>query len=84
MRLFGYKLPGMSSLLIWGMLWEIIGRSKITYFIPSVTEIFHTFLEILPSPAFVQAVSETGYALMSGLFFATFIGIPLGILILVN
>ena len=80
MKLFGYKLPGMSSLLIWGMLWEAIGRSKLTYFIPSVTEIFNTFLEILPSEAFVQAVSETAYALMSGLFFATFIGIPLGIL----
>ena len=80
MKLFGYKLPGMSSLLIWGMLWEVIGRSELTYFIPSVTEIFNTFLEILPSEAFVQAVSETAYALMSGLFFATFIGIPLGIL----
>jgi len=80
MKLFGYKLPGMSSLLIWGMLWEAIGRSKLTYFIPSVTEIFNTFLEILPSEAFVQAVSETAYALISGLFFATFIGIPLGIL----
>ena len=68
MKLFGYKLPGMSSLLIWGMLWEAIGRSKLTYFIPSVTEIFNTFLEILPSEAFVQAVSETAYALMSGLF----------------
>jgi ABC-type phosphate/phosphonate transport system permease subunit len=80
MKLFGYKLPGMSSLLIWGALWEIVGRSKITYFLPSVTEIFNTFLEILPTEAFIQAVSETGYALMSGLFFATFIGIPLGIL----
>ena len=80
MKLFGYKLPGMSSLLIWGALWEIVGRSKITYFLPSVTEIFNTFLEILPTEAFIQAVSETGYALISGLFFATFIGIPLGIL----
>ena len=27
MVLFGYRLPGMSSLILWGLLWEIIGQA---------------------------------------------------------
>jgi NitT/TauT family transport system permease protein len=80
MKIFGYKVPLMSSLLLWGLLWEIIGRSKLTYFIPSVSEIFLTFLEIYKSDAFVQASTETAYAFFLGSFFSIIIGVPVGIL----
>ena len=27
MHVFGYRLPAMSSLILWGLVWEIIGRA---------------------------------------------------------
>ena len=59
MKLFGYRLPAMSSLILWGLLWETFGRLEITYFIPSLSAIFDTFLEIAPTKVFIKAVSET-------------------------
>ena len=46
MNLFGYRLPGMSSLLLWGALWEIIGHLEVTFFLPPLSAIFATLLEI--------------------------------------
>ena len=80
MKLFGYRLPAMSSLILWGLLWEIFGRLEITYFIPSLSAIFDTFLEIAPTKVFIKAVSETGYAFLAGTFYAVVIGVPTGIL----
>lgn len=80
MILFGYRIPGIFALVIWGGLWEIFGRSNITYFIPSLTEILKAFLEIYNTEPFLKALFETAYALIAGLFFAIFIGVPMGIL----
>ncbi len=80
MIVFGYKLPAMSSLLIWGLLWEIFGQLDITFFIPPLSQVFVTLFEIIGTPAFIKALSETGYAFFSGVFFSISIGIPVGIL----
>ena len=80
MKLFGYRLPLMSSLLLWGLLWEIFGRLEITYFIPSLSAIFDTFLEIAPTKVFIKAVTETAYAFIAGTIYAIVIGVPTGIL----
>ena len=80
MKLFGYRLPAMSSLILWGLLWETFGRLEVTYFIPSLSAIFDTFLEIAPTKVFIKAVSETGYAFLAGTFYAVVIGVPTGIL----
>ncbi len=39
MKVFGYRLPGMSSLLLWGLLWEIIGQLGLTFFVPPLSEV---------------------------------------------
>ena len=80
MTLFGYRLPGMSSLILWGLLWEIVGQSGLTFFIPPLSEVFSTLLVVIPTPAFQKALYETAYAFLAGVFFATSIGIPVGIL----
>jgi NitT/TauT family transport system permease protein len=80
MTLFGYRLPGMSSLILWGLLWEIVGRSGLTFFVPPLSEVFGTLFEIIGTPPFVKALSETGYAFTMGVLAAVAIGVPVGIL----
>ncbi len=80
MTLFGHRLPGMSSLILWGLLWEIVGRSGLTFFIPPLSEVFQTLFEIVDTPAFLNALSETAYAFAVGVFAAVVIGVPTGIM----
>lgn len=80
MTLFGYRLPGMSSLIIWGLLWEIIGQAGLTFFVPPLSKVLSTLFQVIQTTAFQKALYETAYAFLAGVFFATVIGIPVGIL----
>lgn len=80
MMLFGYRLPGMSSLILWGLLWELIGQSDLTFFVPPLSEVIATLIEVIQTAAFQKALVETAYAFFAGVFFAIVIGIPVGIL----
>ncbi|WP_300584057.1 ABC transporter permease [Marivita sp.] len=80
MIVFGYRLPGMSSLLLWGLLWEIVGQAGVTFFVPPLSTVLGTLFEILGTAAFQKALFETAYAFFAGVFFAIVIGIPTGIL----
>jgi NitT/TauT family transport system permease protein len=80
MKLFGIQLPAMSSLIIWAALWEIIGQMKLTFFIPPLSSVVVTLFNLLPTPAFLNALGTTAYAFAAGVFFAVLIGIPVGIL----
>ncbi|MCR8725154.1 ABC transporter permease [Frigidibacter sp. ROC022] len=80
MYVFGYRLPGLSSLLIWGLLWEIVGRAELTFFVPPLSEVLRTLVAIIGTPPFIKALSETAYAFSGGVFAAIVIGVPLGIL----
>ena len=80
MKLFGYRLPMMSSLILWGILWEVIGQLELTFFLPPPSAIFFTLLEIGATPVFLKALADTGIAFFVGTFSAIVIGIPVGIL----
>ncbi len=80
MKVFGYQLPAMSSLILWGLLWEIVGRLGVTFFIPPLSEVFQTLFSIIGTPAFLKAISETAYAFVVGVTSAIVIGVPVGIL----
>ncbi|MFY0692196.1 MAG: ABC transporter permease subunit [Paracoccaceae bacterium] len=80
MTLFGYRLPGMSSLLVWGLLWEIVGQSGLTFFVPPLSEVTATLFSIIGTDAFQKALYETAYAFLVGVASAILIGIPVGIL----
>lgn len=80
MIVFGYRLPGMSSLILWAILWEVVGRSGWTFFVPPLSEVVTTLISIIGTPAFQKALTETAYAFGAGVSFAVIIGIPTGIL----
>jgi NitT/TauT family transport system permease protein len=70
----------MSSLILWGLLWELVGQFDMTFFIPPLSEVISTLFSVLGTPAFQKALYETAYAFCAGVFFAVVIGIPVGIL----
>ena len=80
MKVFGYQLPTMSSLLLWGLLWEIIGQLELTFFVPALSDIFVTLIEISDTKPFLKALGETAQAYFLGTFYAILFGIPIGIL----
>jgi NitT/TauT family transport system permease protein len=80
MQIFGYRLPGMSSLILWGILWEIVGQLKVTFFVPALSTVLKTLFEIIGTQAFQNALKETGYAFSSGVLYAVSIGIIVGVL----
>lgn len=80
MKLFGRKLPAMSSLLVWAALWEVIGQMDLTFFVPPISSVFVTLFGLIQTTAFQNALGTTAYAFILGVFFAVVIGIPVGIL----
>lgn len=80
MTLFGYRLPLMSSLLLWAALWEIAGRTGASFIIPPLSRIFARMVEIVPTASFGNALWITGKAFLIGNLIAVVVGIPLGVL----
>lgn len=80
MVVFGYRLPALSSLILWALLWEVVGHLDLTFFVPPFSEVMVTLVELVPTPAFLNALGVTAYAFSAGVLFAIVIGIPLGIL----
>jgi NitT/TauT family transport system permease protein len=80
MKLFGIRLPGMSSLILWGILWETVGRLDITFFVPPLSEVLATLFSIIGTPVFLKALYETAYAFIAGVVASVTIGVPVGIL----
>jgi NitT/TauT family transport system permease protein len=80
MTIAGIRLPLMSSLVIWAVLWEIAGRTGASFIIPPLSRIVVRILEIVPTSAFADALWITGKAFLLGNLIAVSIGIPLGVL----
>ena len=80
MMVLGFRLPGFSSLILWGLLWELLGWLEVTFFIPPLSEVLVTLFEVIQTAAFQKALGETAYAFALGVMSAVLIGIPIGIL----
>lgn len=80
MRVFGYELPQSTSLLLWALIWEIVGQLELTFFVPPLSEVVVTLFEVLGTPVFVKALTETAEAFFIGVGAAIVVGIPVGIL----
>ena len=70
----------MSSLILWGLLWEFVGQIELTFFLPPLSAIFSTLMEIGGTKPFIKALQETAHAFSIGTLSAILIGVPTGIL----
>jgi NitT/TauT family transport system permease protein len=78
MTLFGYRVPMMAALLVWLVLWEIVGRFELLLLFPPFSEVVVAMGDVLTSASFAEAMRITFLSYVGGLALAVLLGIPLG------
>jgi NitT/TauT family transport system permease protein len=80
MLIAGHRIPMAASLILWAILWEIVGQMQVTILLPPLSRVFVRIVEIVPTPTFLSALWLTGYAFVIGNIIAILVGVPLGVL----
>jgi NitT/TauT family transport system permease protein len=80
MMLFGYRLPIMSSLLVWCVIWEIIGQLDLMFLIPPLSSVFVAMVELVQTRQFLTATAVTLQSFVVGMALAIVAGVVLGVL----
>ncbi len=80
MTLLGRRVPVGFSLLVWLLVWELLGQASLSSIFPPVSRILVAGIVILPTEKFAKAavISLRSFAL--GMTLALLLGIPLGVL----
>ena len=76
----GHKVPIVFSLLVWCLIWEVVGRLGLISLIPPFTEVLVALPEVVGSPSFAEAAKITFQAYGIGMALSLTIGIGIGIL----
>lgn len=80
MTLFGIRIPMMASLIVWALLWEIVGRMDLIFLIPPMSDIIEAGIRLVQSQSWQNASIITVRSFLIGMAFAIGVGVPLGIL----
>jgi NitT/TauT family transport system permease protein len=79
MLIGGYRIPVFTSLILWAVLWEVVGRLDATILLPPLSDVLVRMVEIVPTKPFLSALWVTAYAFVIGNVIAVAVGVPLGI-----
>ena len=79
MTLFGYRVPMMASLLVWCVLWELLGRLDLIFLLPPFSEVLAAAVDLVQTPSWQSATITTLRAFLTGMALSIVIGVPLGI-----
>jgi NitT/TauT family transport system permease protein len=80
MTLRGYRVPMAFALLVWCVIWEIVGRLGVNRLIPPFSDVLAAMVDLIPSSDFVEAASITLQAFLIGMALSLVVGIGAGIL----
>ena len=80
MEIFGYRVPMMASLLVWAVLWEIVGQLPLVFLLPPFSDVLAAAIELVQTPSWQNATVTTLRAFAIGMALSIAAGIPLGIL----
>jgi len=80
MTLFGKRIPIFFSLVVWFIVWEIVGRAKLSTIVPPFSSVVMAGLSIVPTEKFGKAAIISLRSFAVGMALALVIGIPLGVL----
>lgn len=76
----GARLPMTSALLVWGVVWEVVGRAELVPILPPLLDILRTLVALAPTERFLDAGWTTLRSFTIGLGLAVVVGLPLGVL----
>lgn len=79
MEIRGHRIPMAFSLLVWCVLWEVVGQLGLVSLIPPFTDVLLAFSEVVPSASFAEAVTITLQAFVIGMAMSLVVGIGVGI-----
>lgn len=80
MTLFGKRIPILFSLVVWFLIWEIIGQAKLSTIVPPFSRVIAAGITIVPTEKFSMAVAISLRSFAIGMAAALLVGIPLGVL----
>ena len=80
MTLFGIRIPMMTSLLFWLLVWEIVVRLEVMFLIPPITSIVAAGVELVQTGSWQSASMITLRSFAYGITLAIAVGVPLGVL----
>jgi NitT/TauT family transport system permease protein len=74
------RFPMLTSLLLWAVVWEVVGRLGVVQLLPPLTEVLGALGEVVGTRTFAGAALETLQAFAIGMAIAIALGVPIGIL----
>jgi NitT/TauT family transport system permease protein len=80
MTLFGYRVPMMASLIVWALLWEVVGRLELVFLLPPFSDVLAAAVDLVQQPSWQAATVTTLKSFAIGMILSIAIGIPLGVL----
>ncbi len=80
MTMFGYRVPAMASLLLWALVWEVIGQLDLVLMFPPLSAVLVALVELVPTPTFLDAAWITLRSFVAGMALAIAVGVPMGLL----
>ena len=80
MTLFGYRVPMVASILVWCLLWEIVGRADLVFLLPPFSAVLVAVVELVQVETFQRATVTTLRAFAIGMALAIAAGVALGVL----
>ena len=80
MTINGFKLPKMAALIVWLVVWEIVGQFDLLMLFPPFSSVLMAMGEVVTSRSFGNAVWITLSCYAMGMGLALVVGITIGIL----
>lgn len=80
MTVYGVKIPKMASLVLWLLIWEVVGRFELLMLFPPFSEVLVALGDVVTSQSFAEAMRITIASYIGGLALALVVGVPLGFL----
>jgi NitT/TauT family transport system permease protein len=80
MRIAGHRVPMAASLLVWALLWELVGRSGWVFLVPPFSAVLDTAAALVQTGTWQRATLTTVRSFALGMALAVALGVPLGVL----
>ncbi|MFC5070000.1 ABC transporter permease subunit [Flaviflagellibacter deserti] len=80
MTIAGYRIPPLASLILWAIVWEIVGRLGLVFLFPPLSHVVMELGQVVGSTTFLNAAIMTVKCFVIGIALSIAVGVLLGLL----